>query len=139
MQSFVLWHRRFKSHSFGGGAFWLAKRLYLSICRSGCSAFCGKFFVFKNRGVIRRFLKKFLQEDKLEEPKKQIKKLTFDEVKDWVKNKDNELKNTEKELLISIKNKILTDIKNLEVRLESLEYYDFNRRKDKEKIEHIVK
>ena len=92
----------------------------------------------ENMGLI-SFFKKLLNEGQVEESTKLPRKIAFNEVQDWINNKEEEIKTREKKLLSLISDKVLFEIKNLEMQLEILERFDFERRKDKEKIELIVR
>jgi len=85
------------------------------------------------------FLKKIFGEEKTEEPEISSEKIAFNELSSWIAKQEEDFKDKEQNLLVFIKNGILENIKDIQEKLLALENFDFQKRKDKERIEAIVK
>jgi hypothetical protein len=73
------------------------------------------------------------------ESEKEPEKLAFNDIENWFNNKEKETKNKEKQILNSINQQTQASIKELKEKLEILENFDLESRKDKDKIKAIVK
>jgi len=65
--------------------------------------------------------------------------IEFHELENWLKVKEKKIKNKEKQTLDLIKEKIIFALEDLNKKVNTLENFDLNSRKDKEKIKAIVK
>ncbi len=71
--------------------------------------------------------------------KKEAEKIAFDEIENWIGNKEKEIKNKEKEILVLIKNRILEVNNELDEKLIALENVDIESKKVEDKIKLIVR
>ncbi len=84
--------------------------------------------------TILNFLKKFARKKKVPEPEQEKEKLSFSELDAWLGSKEREIKQKEKEIFSSIKER--TDIfeKEAEEKIKSLEKVDVDSKKAEEKL-----
>ena len=70
--------------------------------------------------------------------KQETEKVSFNEINNWIKSKDKEIKNKEKETLALINEKVLESIKEINEKLIILENVDLESKKSEERLKLIV-
>jgi len=85
------------------------------------------------------FFKKIIQKDKVNEPKTNTRELTFNELKNIVENKENEIKSKEKEIFLSIKDRATIFVNELKHKVKDLEGIDLKSKDTHERVKLIVK
>ena len=85
------------------------------------------------------FLKKLIKNNDLKDSKKEIEKIPFEEIENWVKKKEKEIEDKGEESLILIKDKISKIINDLKERINILENINVESKNEEERIKSIVK
>jgi hypothetical protein len=85
------------------------------------------------------FLKKLIEKNRIEESERETENVAFDEVGDWVENKEKEIKDKEKEVFVLIKDRAALFVKGLDEKVRVLENIDIESKKVEERIKLIVR
>jgi len=85
------------------------------------------------------FFKKIIRKEPTVEYKPTIKELTFNEIKDLIKNKETEINTREKEVFVLIKNRASSFVRDINHKVRNLESTDVESKDTNERIKSIVK